>query len=198
MSLLLPDTCRARYQLLEKLGQAVVDHDWTEKQAREPSYDLSGMFQLYQGAGVLNIPNALVRGIYSALDRPGIQLPQDASGRVWAHAVVLDKDEVAQIGPDKLTERGKRFRYRIGGLLSHEMAPAESRIARVWVLLIHSPELQQVRRSYGLSSLPGAGGFYCLVAIRRRGVLNYTSVNRLSLHTGRPITELPAAIGKGS
>jgi hypothetical protein len=182
--------------LLYQYGRYRVPGLSLEKQATEPSYDLSGMLQLHQGALVINVPNALVRGIFDAMDQPGVQLPNDAkTNRLWAHAVVLTSGEVAKIGADKIRERGKRVRYRLGGLLSHTLAPSEQKLGAVWLLLLHSPELQEVRRSYGLSSLPSAGGFYCLVAIKKRGVLSYTTVSRLSPHDGRLMTELSSVLG---
>jgi hypothetical protein len=75
-------------------------------------------------------------------------------------------------GPDKVTERGKQFRYSIGRLM--EVVPdGWADMAKVWFLKVHSPDLQALRRSYGLSSLPKDGkyDFHVTCAVRRKKVL---------------------------
>jgi hypothetical protein len=48
------------------------------------------------------------------------------------------------------------------------------------MLRVHSPELQELRRSYGLSSLPNDGkfDFHITVAIRRKNVLGRNTVSK--------------------
>ncbi len=152
------------YRRLFAMGKKAADH--------KPSYSLSGM--LYMGpAGflLLSVPNALVRGVFSAMDEPGIELPKGPNDEPFvAHITVMRPEELAAIGgADKITERGKRFSYRLGGLVSVE----PERYAKAWLLRVHSPELQALRRSYGLSSLPhdGEWDFHVTVAVRKRGVL---------------------------
>ena len=148
-----------------------------EKEAadRKPAYNLSGQLYLASsGFLLLSVPNAFVRGVFSAMDEPGVELPPSGpDGQLQAHITVMRPDELAMIGgADKVTERGKRFAYTLGRLYSVD--PDDwAGVSRVWYVKVHSPELQQLRRSYGLSSLPDDGNkeFHITVAVRRRGVL---------------------------
>ena len=90
-----------------------------------------------------------------------------------AHITVMRPEEIKQVGgADKISERGKQFHYTISRLYSVE-PEGWPEMAKVWFLRVHSPELQQLRRSYGLSSLPkdGKHDFHVSVAVRRKGVL---------------------------
>lgn len=146
-----------------------------------PSYDLSGMLQLSpSGWLLLNVPNALVRGVYDALDETGLELPSDDDGKLNAHISVMRPEELAMIGgADKVSERGKHFRYSIGRLVTVEPNGWPG-VSKCWMLRVHSPELQALRRSYALSSLPNEGkfDFHVTVALRRRGVLGRNDVRK--------------------
>ncbi len=143
-----------------------------------PAYSMSGMLYHKKGHGgdwmMLAVPNALVHGVFSAMDEPGLELPPSGEAqRLVAHISVMRPEELAKIGgPNRVTERGKRFRYRLGGLTSVEPR-GWPEMAQCWMLRVHSPELQALRRSYGLSSLPKEGkyDFHVTVAVRRKNVL---------------------------
>jgi hypothetical protein len=142
----------------------------------EPSYSLSGELYLSDsGWLLLDVPNALVQGVFAGLSEPGLELPNAVDGKpLKAHISVMSADEVRQLGGgDKITERGKRFRYSLGRLSTVEPG-GWSEVERVWMLVCHSPELQQLRRSYGLSGIPHDGEyqFHITCAIRRRDVLS--------------------------
>lgn len=139
------------------------------------SYALGGtLYVSATGWLLLGVPNGLARGVYSALAEPGVELPPpDPGGAFNAHVSVMSAEEVEQVGGrEKIKERGKQFRYTIGRLKEVEPAGWPD-VVKVWYLTVHSPELQQLRRSYGLSSLPHRGeyDFHVTCAVRRRGVL---------------------------
>lgn len=142
--------------------------------------NLSG--QLYHKSGgmgdwiMLSVPNAMVRGIYQAMDEPGIELPIIGSqDKLMAHISVIRPEELESIGgPDAvIKDRGRKFSYTPGKLIEVEPKGWDE-VKTCWFLRVHSPELQELRRSYGLSSLPKNGeyDFHITVAIRRRGVLS--------------------------
>lgn len=141
----------------------------------EPVYNLTGpLYRSSSGWVLLQVPNALVRGVFAAMHEPGAELPPSGpDGRLNAHISVFRKEELDAIGgADAVTERGKQFKYSIGRLMS--VVPSSwSEMGRVWFLKVHSPELQALRRSYGMSSLPNGGkyDFHITVAVRRKGVL---------------------------
>ncbi len=145
-----------------------------------PAYNLAGMLYVSSQEGkpwgLLSVPNALVRGVFDAMQEPGIELPPGPTpaAALNAHISVFNPDDIDMLGgAEKLrNDRGKTFRYTLGRLV--EVAPnGWADIAKCWVLRVHSPELQALRRSYGLASLPGDGqlDFHVAVAVRRRGVL---------------------------
>lgn len=157
--------------ILHKAGEALV------KAAADAavSYSLGGrLYMSESGYLLLSVPNALVRGAFAAMIEPGIELPPAGpSGLLDAHVTVMRPDEVAVVGgPDKITERGKQFAYSLGRLYSVEPTGWKG-MSKVWYIKVHSPELQQLRRSYGLSSLPNNGefDFHVSVAVRRKAVL---------------------------
>ncbi len=138
------------------------------------AYNLAGrLYASEPGYLLLSVPNALVRGVFSAMREPGIELPPGPAGNLNAHITVMSPKDLETIGGvDKITERGKEFRYSLGKL--YEVEPdGWPNMARVWYLKVHSPELQTLRRSYGLSSRPNADAhdFHVTVAVRRRSVL---------------------------
>lgn len=139
-----------------------------------PVYNLAGTLYLgKKGWVLLSVPNALVRGVFQAMDEPGIELPPGPDGKLEAHISVMSDTDIESIGgAEKITERGKQFHYSIGRLLSVQPDGWEG-VNRVWFLTVHSPDLQALRRSYGLSSLPHDGEyvFHLTCAIRRKGVL---------------------------
>lgn len=147
-----------------------------------PAYNLAGTLYLADSGWILlTVPNALVRGMFAAMREPGIELPPGANGGpLNAHISVFRPEELAELGgPDKITERGKTFHYSIGRLVAVE-PDGWSEMARAWFLRVHSPELQQLRRSYGLSSLPNNGkyDFHITVAVRRKAVLGRNEVSK--------------------
>lgn len=146
--------------------------------AESSDFGLSGMLYLSadkgKSWGLLTVPNPLVRGVHSALHEPGIELPPcSVSGRLNAHITVLRPDEIDQVGgPDALVEnRGKNFQYRIVGMRSLK-PEGWAEMERAWILEVESPDLEKLRKSYGLSARPknNQHDFHITVAVRRKKV----------------------------
>ena len=150
--------------------------------APRPVYNLAGTLYLSSsGWLLLSVPVALVRGVFAAMNEAGCELPPPRpGGQLEPHISVMTKEEVDLVGgPDKITERGKQFFYTLGGL--REVDPdGWSEMSKAYLVLVHSPELQKLRRSYGLSSLPkdGKHQFHVTVAVKRRGVLGRNDVKK--------------------
>ncbi len=145
------------------------------------TYALKGrLVRSASGWGLLEIPNALVRGLFAALHEPGVELPPTKSGQLRAHVSVIRPEELKAIG-DKVTEFGHYFSFQIGPLKTVEPMGWKD-MSRVWFVSVISPELMTLRKSYGLPALPQKNGetlpFHCSVAVRRKGVL-----------TTRPVTK---------
>lgn len=146
------------------------------KQAATPelSYSLKGRLELSKsGWLILAVPNDLGVGAFKALNEPGAEMPySSALGRYNAHISVMRPDEVEQIGADKINERGKQFSFTLGPVRMVEPS-GWPEMDRVWYIEIRSPELEKIRKSYGLPALPKDGEykFHITFAVRRRKVL---------------------------
>ena len=160
---------RAAYEVGEKTAAA---------EAGNPSYELAGMLYLSRRQDddhwlLLSVPNALVRGVYDALDVTGAELPPGPEGRLNAHITVARPEEIRQAGgPEAFrADRGRRFRYSLGRIVS--LRPAGwPEMERAWVVRVHSPELRRLRESHGLTGRPNQDryDFHVTVAVRpKRG-----------------------------
>lgn len=144
------------------------------------NYPLAGRLYLAKsGWLLLSVPNALVRGVFDALVEPGAELPTAGvfnvpnvkGDLVNAHISVMNADEVASIGADKINERGHMFGYTLGGLKEIDVKNVDG-VSKVWAVQVSSPALSALRKSYGLSALPNDDHpFHITVAARRKGVL---------------------------
>lgn len=143
--------------------------------AYEPAYNLSGMLYATEANWLmLTVPNALAKGVYDAMNEPGVILPPGPNDKSFsAHITVMRPEEIELIGgKDKITERGHQFRYTLGRFVS--VKPENwPQMDTAYMLLVHSPALQELRRSYGLSSLPNSGeyAFHITVAVKPKGIL---------------------------
>lgn len=146
--------------------------------------ELSGLLQLTKLRGaeclVVSVPVALVRGVFSAMTSPGIELPTDTDGRVTSCIQVVTDQELATVTrPERFTaDRGKAFAYRIGKV--HETdAGGKDGISKSWAMRIDSPQLSLLRRTHGLPPME----FWLPVAVRRVGVLGNNPIAKNSAAT---------------
>jgi hypothetical protein len=110
---------------------------------------------------------------------PGVELPL-RDGKLNAHITVMRPDDIAKIGgADKITERGHVFTYSLGATKSVKPNNWDG-VGRVWYVTVKSPELEALRRSYGLSSLPNDGkhDLHVTTAIRKKMVTQNNSVSK--------------------
>lgn len=169
-------------QLLEKEAQALSELAYAHVKTAglaTTSYALQGMFYVSaSGWGLLNVPNSLVRGAFDALHEPGAQLPPSKGKILNGHCSVLSKKEVEQLGgPDKIAERGHFYRYTLGPLKTVEPS-GWPEVSRVWFIEIRSPELEKLRKSYGLRPLLNGHPFHLTVAVRKKNVLRDNAVSK--------------------
>jgi hypothetical protein len=139
-----------------------------------------GLLQLAKsGHLVVAVPAAVVRGLYDSLDAPGLSLPKNDDGSVRSTVVVMTPEEVQLLGgPDKITERGRSFTYSFGDFF---IAPAKNwtGAAKCWLWHVRSPELAQLRRTYGLpSKIDGVSDFSLMIAYQKSSVLRANGVTK--------------------
>ena len=142
----------------------------------EATYALGGrLYVSSSGYLMLSVPNAFVRGAFDALDEVGAELPPGPDGKLNAHISVARPEELESIGgADKITERGHVFRYNTGKLKTC-IPSGWDEVSRVWFIEVNSPELQNLRKSYGLPPLPKYP-FHITVGIRKKNVLRDNDV----------------------
>lgn len=161
-----------------ELGIAVA-HLTKQAAAATTTYCLTGrLFASASGWILLSVPNAFVRGLFDTLQEPGLELPPNFS----AHISVMRPNEVKELGGvNKITERGHVFKYQIGPMKTVQPA-GWPEISKVWFVSVESPELKQLRKSYGLSALPLKDGeeipFHITVAIRKKRILQENEVKK--------------------
>ena len=152
-----------------------------EKRADKPltSYSLSGrLYVSSSGWLLLSVPNAVVRGLFDAMNEPGAELWLNSGGMLNAHISVMNDEEVEALGADSISERGHTFGYTLGRL--KQVNPPSPAYNAVWFVEVKSPELEQLRKSYGLSKRPKDNEyeFHITVARRKVGVLRPGNVSK--------------------
>lgn len=149
--------------------------------APETTNALVGTLYLSRSGWILlNVPNALGRGAFDALNEPGVELPLNDAGQFQCHISVIRPEELEKIGgPDKISERGHQFHYTLGPVKTVQPDGWDG-VSRVWFIEIKSPELMALRRSYGLSSLPNEGKFqfHVTFAVRKSKVLQTNATSK--------------------
>lgn len=145
----------------------------------ELSYGLKGKLYLSKSGWLLmHIPNALARGAFDALHEPGAELPPGHNGDFNAHVSVMRPEEIAQIpgGAEKITERGHEVGYTLGPVRVVD-PDGWSEMSKCWFIEVRSPELEKIRKSYGLTPLPsGNHQFHVTIGVRRKHVLRHNDV----------------------
>ena len=144
-----------------------------------PTYALYGRLYISKsGWLLLSVPNSMARGVFDALEEPGVELPTK-DGIFNAHISVMTREEVDSIGgPSAISERGHSFAYNLGPIKT-VVPETWDGVSKVWFIEVQSPELKTLRKSYGLSPLPNEDHqFHITVAIRKRSVLLNNSVKK--------------------
>jgi hypothetical protein len=122
---------------------------------------LAGRLYLSQSGWILlDVPNALIRGLFSALNEPGIELPYHKDGQLNGHISVVRKEEVEKAGGPEVfsKDRGRVFHYQLGPVRTVK-PPSWDGVSRVWFVEVRSPELEAFRKSYALTPLPNDNKF---------------------------------------
>ena len=133
---------------------------------RKSAADLhfSGKLQIDSlGDLVVDVPSALLRGCFSAIREPGVEL---STSPLWrARFVVIPRVDLQAIGGAKaVSERGKDLDFRVMG--SHSAASSTPGVSKMWYLEIDCPAAEQLRQAYGLQGKP-EHGFRAVFGVRR-------------------------------
>lgn len=191
---LLQPTSQAATAGYFQLGQAVALLELEKTGADAAvSRELTGKLYLSKsGWLLLSVPNGLARGAFDALQVVGAELPKkdtnDPNSTFNAHISVMSADEVAGIGADKITERGHDFHYTLGPLKTCKPDGWDG-VSQVWFITVDSPELRNLRKSYGLEPLRKGFEHHITIAIKRTGVTGNNGVSKFDVDQGREHSE---------
>jgi hypothetical protein len=170
----LPEGATKRDLDLEILIGGALKNNFEKMGAKAESVAaLSGRLQLSSsGWLLLNVPNAIVNGLFQAINEHGVEMPpaRAANGVYQAHISVMHRTEVeAAGGGDKITERGKLIPYQLGQVKTCN-PDGWPEMEQVWFVEVESPALEAIRKKYGLTGLPKKGKhkFHITFAVRRR------------------------------
>jgi adenylylsulfate kinase len=160
-------------------------HVYMDKAAGAPAlaYSLAGrLVGGKSGWVVLEVPMALVRGAFDALHEPGVEMPPAFSEyeSYKAHISVMRPEEVERAGGlDKITERGHFFNYTLGPVQTVEPHGWDE-MSKVWFIKVRSPDLEKLRKSYGMSARPKNNefDFHITIGVRRKSVLRANDVSK--------------------
>ena len=166
-------------------GQAIALLSRREKLAGDPelSYGLTGkLYKSSSGWLLLSVPNAIGRGAFDALSEHGVELPiSDTTGQYNAHISVMRPEAIEKNpgGADAVTERGHEFSYTLGPVQA--VTPGGwGEVSKCWFIKVRSPDLERLRKSYGLTGLPNDGeyDFHITFAIRKKKVLQDNPISK--------------------
>jgi len=112
----------------------------------------------------LDISNNVIHGMYSLIDEEDIDKPPYfGDGEVGAHVSVAYEEEVEDL---EIKEIGKEYNFKLGKFYSTN-PEGWDKMERVWFVEVVAPELEKLRKKYGLSKLLNGHKFHITVAVRR-------------------------------
>lgn len=146
------------------VGRKLV-HINKEASERLKSVTLKGTLrQRDNGFLYLDISNNVIHGMYSLIDEEDIDKPPYfGDGEVGAHVSVAYEEEVEDL---EIKEIGKEYNFKLGKFYSTN-PEGWDKMERVWFVEVVAPELEKLRKKYGLSKLLNGHKFHITVAVRR-------------------------------
>ena len=130
------------------------------------SVPLKGILkQTDDGYIYLSVSNDVIHGLFSLIDEENIE--KALYGDIGAHISVMNEDEFEE--EIKIGEIGKEFVFKLGKFHSTE-PDGWDEMERVWFITCISPELEKLRKKYGLPKTYKNMGheFHCTIAIRKK------------------------------
>jgi len=116
----------------------------------------------------LDIPNDFSSSFLSLIeDESKEKAPYDVKefNNVGCHISVMSSDDLGE--GTKVKEVGKEFSFKLNEL-KYLNPEGWDEMDRVWIMTVDSPELEQLRASYGLSRKNHGHEFHITVAVRSK------------------------------
>ena len=121
------------------------------------------------GFTYLKVSNNIINGFFMSIKEEGAEKPPydtKAMNNTGAHATVFYSDEVKEKKLD-IKEIGQEFSFKVGKMYSVN-PDGWKEMERVWFLEIFSPELENLRKKYGLSKLVGGHQYHLTIAVQKK------------------------------
>jgi len=124
--------------------------------------------QTSDGFVFVDIPNSIFDGfipLLSEAERP----PKDEKHEdIGAHITVIKKKEISENDID-FQDSGKNIEYKVRGLEEVEDPDGWDEMKKVWFLKVDAPELEDIRKSYGLPARIKNHDFHITIGVQKRG-----------------------------
>jgi len=116
----------------------------------------------------LNIPDKIIDAFLPLLDKAK-KPPYFSSSysSIGAHISVIGDSERKENNIKNIKEIGKEFSFILKGLFSTKPKGWEE-MKKIWFLSLESKELEDLRKSYGLSGLKKGNKFHITVGVERK------------------------------
>jgi len=143
--------------------------NWYKKAKKFKEVNLKGKLQQApNGFTYLKIPNALINSLFAIVDEEDIVKPpydQKKYNSIGAHVTVIYDEEVKE-NDLEIKEIGEEFNFTLGEFKSTH-PDGWDEVEEVYFVQIHSPELEALRKSYGLSKKVSGHEFHITVAVEK-------------------------------
>lgn len=116
--------------------------------------------QKENGFVYLDVSNAFIDEVVPLLDLAGVLRPlPTAAASLGAHVTVFTEGELTKHEIWSIYEVGQEFSFSVKEIRSFTMNSPKG-LKRVWAVIVDAPELEALRRSYGLCSKPKGYDFH--------------------------------------
>jgi hypothetical protein len=124
-----------------------------------------------EGFLYLEIPDEIVDGFFQLIPERGLDKPSAASKEdyVGAHISVMYSEETERLAKKKkrVREVGESFSYTLDKMYVTEPEGWDE-VKEVYFITVQSPELEALRKKYGLSKKLNGHDFHLTCAVRKR------------------------------
>jgi len=141
--------------------------NWYKKAETLKNVDLKGKLkQTDDGFVYLDLPDAVVNGLFAIIDEDGIEKPPYHLKRynaIGAHISVMKNDELKEL---KIKEIGKEYNFNLGELKSTKPKGWDE-VDEVYFVQVSAPELEELRKKYNLPKKIDGHEFHITIAIEK-------------------------------
>jgi len=144
--------------------------NWYKKAKKFEEVSLKGtLCKTKDGFVYLNIPEGLMKGLFSLIDEEGIEKPPyhlKEYNSVGTHVTVINQKEFEENDLD-VKEIGQEYNFTLGEFKSTK-PDGWDEVEEVYFVQIFSDELEKLRKKYGLTKKIDGHEFHITIAIDKK------------------------------